>query len=245
MTTPAYFISDVHLTLNNGDWEQARRKRLFAFFDMVAQSGGSLFILGDFFDFWFEYKRVIPKDYFDILTQLQRLRKAGVEIHFVLGNHDYWTDKFLNDTLGIHIYPEDTEVTINGRRFYLTHGDGLLAEDRGYRIMRKILRSPLVTFLYRWFHPDLGIALAQSASRLSRKYNPPVAQEEQRFQELTGFARAHWNAGCDVVVIGHYHLNRLNTEPGGKSILCLGDWISHYTYGKFADGNLTLEPWPN
>ena len=241
MTTPAYFISDVHLTLNGDEGEQEKRRHLFRFFDMVQQSGGTLFIVGDFFDFWFEYRHVIPKRYFDVISRLQQLKDAGVDIHFILGNHDYWANDFLNGPLGIHIHQSKADVKIDGQRIHLTHGDGLLAKDSGYRLMRKVLHNPACIFLYRWLHPDLGITLAQSASRLSRKNNHPDDQEMAMFDELSQYARNRWAEGCDVVVMGHYHLNRLHTNSDGKSFLCLGDWISHYSYGKLFQGRLTLE----
>ncbi|UCD37107.1 MAG: UDP-2,3-diacylglucosamine diphosphatase [Fidelibacterota bacterium] len=243
MTTPAYFISDVHLTLDDGEPEQERRRHLFKFFDMIGQSGGTLFIVGDFFDFWFEYNHVIPKRYFDVVSQLRQLRTRGVEIHFILGNHDYWTNDFLNSSMGIQVYPDTAEVEIDGHRIHLTHGDGLLAEDTGYRLMRKILRSRVTVFLYRCLHPDLGIKLAQSASRLSRKNNPPRGNQDATFDELSQYAHDRWAEGYDIVIMGHYHLNRLHIGQDGRSFLCLGDWISHYTYGKLSQDRLTLETW--
>jgi len=243
MTTPAYFLSDAHLTLNDNDKELERRRHLFHFFDMIKQSGGTLFIVGDFFDFWFEYKQVIPKDYFTVLSNLYDLKTAGIEIHFILGNHDYWTNDFLDDSLGIHVHRSAAEVTIDGQRIHLTHGDGLLAHDSGYRLMRRILRSRAVIFLFRWLHPDLGINLAQSASHASRKNNQPDDQGEANFEELLHYAQDRWAEGCDMVVMGHYHLHQLHTNSDGKSFLCLGDWISHSSYGKLNRGRLTLESW--
>ncbi len=245
MTPTAFFISDVHLTLNDGEQERRRRDLLYEFLEMVGQSGGNLFIVGDFFDFWFEYEHVIPKRYFDVISQLHRLQQKGIVIHFILGNHDYWTNDFLNGSLGLHIYSSTADVDLDGARIHLTHGDGLLARDSGYRLMRKILRSRACIFLYRWLHPDLGIALAQSASRLSRKHNHSDSQAQACFEELTKYAQNRWDEGCDIVVMGHYHLNRLYTNPQGKSFLCLGDWISQFTYGKLSQGELTLETWPN
>ncbi len=244
MTTPAYFLSDAHLTLNGNDKELERRRHLFQFFEMIKQSGGTLFIVGDFFDFWFEYRHVIPKDYFTVLSSLHDLKTAGIEIHFILGNHDYWTNDFLHDPLGIHVHKSTAEVEIDGQRIHLTHGDGLLEQDTGYRLMRKFLRSRVVVLLYRWLHPDLGITMAQSASRLSRKTNPPDNQGEAKFEELIHYAQDRWAEGCDVVVMGHYHLHQLHTNSDGKSFLCLGDWISNYSYGKLSQGRLTLESWP-
>jgi UDP-2,3-diacylglucosamine hydrolase len=245
MATPAYFISDVHLTLNDGAEERKKRQLLSQFFQMVHETEGTLFIVGDFFDFWFEHRHVIPMRYYDIICQLRWLQSSGVTIHFILGNHDYWTDGFLEDTLGIQVYPNSADIDLDGTKIHLTHGDGLLAKDGGYRLMRKVLRSRITVTLYRWLHPDLGIRLAQSASGFSRKYNqPPHGYVDQILEELTGYARSLWDTGSDIVVMGHYHLNHLFTNDDGKIFLCLGDWISHYSYGKLTDSRLTLESWP-
>ena len=243
MTTPAYFISDVHLTLIDGEDEREKRRNLFSFFDMVRRSGGTLFIVGDFFDFWFEYRHVIPRRYLDVLHQLQQLRGAQIDIHFILGNHDYWTNGLLNGPLDIHVHQSAAEVVFDGLRIHLTHGDGLLAKDSGYRLMRKVLRSPVLIFFYRLLHPDLGISLAQAASRYSRKRNHGKRDEDAIFNELSHYAHSRWDEGFDLVVMGHYHLHRLHTSEDGKSILCLGDWISQNSYGKYFEGQISLESW--
>ena len=243
MTTPAYLISDVHLTLQDNQEERNRRKLLFQFFHMVQETGGTLYIVGDLFDFWFEYRQVVAKGYLDVISQLYMLRNSGVEIHFILGNHDYWADDFFAKYLGFHVYQEAADVEIGGRRVHLTHGDGLLPSDRGYRLLRLVLRNRLTIFLYRWFHPDLGIALAQYASRLSRKYNPDDGREDYKFNGLMGYVQEQWAAGADLVVMGHYHVNRLQTNTEGKSFLCLGDWINHFTYGRILDGRIELLKW--
>lgn len=241
MSSTSFFISDVHLTLDRGEWEQSRRQRLFRFFEQVREEKAQLFIIGDFFDFWFEYKHVVAKDYLDVLFELHQLHKDGIEIHFVLGNHDWWTRDLLSADLGLQVYPDDTVIQIDGRQVYLTHGDGLLKQDGGYRLLKRIIRHPVFVFLYRWLHPDIGIASAQSASQISRKYNTG-GYGDKYFDELTGFARAKWSEGNQLVVMGHYHLNQMITE-NGNTFACLGDWISQFTYGKLQEGHFTLEHW--
>ena len=253
MTAPTYFLSDVHLAIGYDDGEKRRRQRLFRLFDHVAESGGVLYILGDFFDFWFEYRHTSPQYYFDVLAQLQKLVDAGVTVHYILGNHDFWTRDFLTATIGIKVYKSALRVEIDGRQFLLTHGDGTLSGEKGYRLMRRVIRSRLFIFLFRWLHPDLGIAFAKSFSHNSRgNYKHSEAGAESMHNELLQFAQGEWDRGTDAIVMGHYHLNRLHTvaETGaggpdrGRQLLCLGDWISHFTYGKIVAGRLTLETWP-
>lgn len=241
MPPTSFFISDVHLTLDKGEWELSRRERLYRFFELVKRANGQLFIIGDFFDFWFEYKHVVARNYLDVLFELRQLQLAGIKIHFVLGNHDWWTRDLLTDYLGIQVYTDATIIDIDGQQVYLTHGDGLLKHDGGYRLLKRIIRHPIAVFLYRWLHPDIGIALAQNASQISRRYNTG-GYGTKYFDELTGFAKTKWAEGNTLVVMGHYHLNQMVTEDG-NTFACLGDWISQFTYGKLQEGNFTLEHW--
>ncbi len=241
MSTTSFFISDVHLTLNKGDWELSRRDRLYRFFELVKTEKGQLFIIGDFFDFWFEYKHVVAKNYLDVLFELRQLQRAGIKIHFVLGNHDWWARDLLSTDMGIQIYSKDTIFDIDGQQVYLTHGDGLIKKDSGYRLMKRIIRHPILVFLYRWLHPDIGIATAQSVAQISRKYNSG-RYSDKYFVELTEFARTKWAEGNKLVVMGHYHLSRLIVDDG-NTFACLGDWISQFTYGKLQQTNFTLEHW--
>jgi UDP-2,3-diacylglucosamine hydrolase len=144
MKLPLYFISDVHLNLNDSANEVEKRERLIEFVLYVSKTGGTLFIVGDLFDFWFEYKYVMPKAYFDVLTALNDAKSNGVDLHFIPGNHDCWGREFLDETLFKKVYPEGATLDIKGKRFLICHGDGLLSWDRGYRV----LRSCATGFLY-------------------------------------------------------------------------------------------------
>ena len=123
MELPLYFISDLHLRLDPSDREIQRQKRLFHLFRHIAETKGTLFIVGDLFDFYFEYRDVIPKDYFQFYMEINRLKESGVNTHFILGNHDYWVSDFITETLMHKVYDDDFQFTINGKTFLLTHGD--------------------------------------------------------------------------------------------------------------------------
>ncbi len=127
MDLPLFFISDVHLRLATVETEKNKRENLINFIDHVAEQGGSLFIVGDFFDFWFEYKYVIPKAYFEILSALQEAKRKGVTLNFVLGNHDYWTGEFINERIFNKVYEKETYIEVGGKQIFVTHGDGLLS----------------------------------------------------------------------------------------------------------------------
>lgn len=244
MGNSTYFISDIHLTLNNGKFENHRRQALYGLFEKIKNTGGKLYILGDFFDFWFEYLHVIPKGYYDVLANLNNLVRAGVEVHFIVGNHDFWTRDFLTEYLNITVHKAEIDIVLDGQTVHLTHGDGLLKDDRGYRLLRKIIRNRLFIWLFRWLHPDIGIGIAQAASGLSRKYHLEDPYKDAKFAELLEYARIKWDDGSNVVIMGHYHLNKVHTEPDGRVFLSMGDWVSHFTYGVLHEGNIELVQWP-
>ena len=164
---PVYFISDNHFNININEFENSRRKKLFHVFNKIKLTGGTLIIGGDFFDFWFDYKYVIPSGYINLFTELSKLQKAGVVIHYVLGNHDYWDFGFLKNQFNAHVHKENFEFEFSRSPILVTHGDGLLKNDYTYRLMKKIIRSKLCIFLFKNFHPDYGYALAKFISNTS------------------------------------------------------------------------------
>ena len=166
----AYFISDVHLAVKVKEKEAQRRKELFALLDQVRDEGAALIIVGDFFDFYFEWGSVVSRSFVDVFTKLRELRDAGTEIHYYAGNHDFWLGPFLSEDLGIHIHLEPSWLDIGGARFYCIHGDGLAKDDVAYRRFRRIIRSPISTWLFKWFiHPNLAHWIAQQVSYQSRQ----------------------------------------------------------------------------
>lgn len=156
-----YFFSDVHLGLGTKDDDRKKEQRVIRFLDMVKNDARELYILGDLFDYWFEYKYVVPKGYFRLFAKLAELRYRGIQISYLAGNHDFWLKNYLTEELGITISPDPIERTIGGKRFYLHHGDGLLKNDTGYRILKRFLRNKLNIFLFSLIHPDLTSRIAR------------------------------------------------------------------------------------
>ena len=244
MKLPLYFISDVHLNLNSSANEVKKRKRLIEFFRYVSKMGGTLFIVGDLFDFWFEYKHVMPKAYFDILTALNDAKLNGVDLHFIPGNHDCWGREFLDETLFNKVYPEGVILDIKGKRFLISHGDGLLSWDRGYRVLRSVLRNRVFVFLYRWLHPDIGYAIAKNFSRNDDYDHYSAEQKEKIVEELIQYSEGQCKNDIDYVIIGHYHQHKdIRLENG--QFLILGDWIKYHSYGFFDGESLSLKNWEN
>jgi len=242
MELPLYFISDLHLRLNPEQDEILRQKRLFQFFRNIEKTKGTLFILGDLFDFYFEYNDVIPKDYFPFYMEIDRLKKAGVKTHFLLGNHDYWVSDFITKTLMDKVYKNDCEFTINGKTFLLTHGDGLLSWDRGYRLLKKIIRSKAFIWCYRWIHPNLGYWIAKKFSGNHEHYAHSEDYNEKVLDNLSEFAREKIENGIDYILCGHYHQYTEKRIGEGK-IIILGDWFSYDSYAEFDGEKLELKKW--
>ncbi len=236
-----YFISDVHLGMRAATKsERVKEKKLLAFLDHVAVSGDRLFIVGDLFDFWFEYRTVIPRGYMRVLSALNHLREVGKELHYIAGNHDFWMKDFMPNELNIQIHFDGFEYEIAGKRFYLHHGDGIAKWDKGYRLMKRVFRHPANIFLYSLLHPDLGIPLAKWVSHRSRNHTAakgPPDDTDYREEALNKFQE-----GFDYVLFGHLHSPMLQ-KYGEKIYMNLGDWITHFTYAVFDDNDLQLKTW--
>jgi UDP-2,3-diacylglucosamine hydrolase len=233
-----FFLSDCHLGLNRSVLEREREARVVRFLDALDPRTDSLVIVGDLFDFWFAYRRAIPRGGFAVLSALHALRRQGMAVTFVGGNHDFWSLPFLEDELGLEVADGVLIRSIQGRRFFIAHGDGLGSGDHGYKLLKRVLRNPVAIALYRLLHPDFGIWLAtwsSHASRESQTIDPGLA--DRMFDEVAAPAFA---AGHDVVVLGHVHLPTLR-EEGGKAMAILGDWVENYTYLRVEDGRLALE----
>ncbi|OQX87866.1 hypothetical protein B6D60_03090 [candidate division KSB1 bacterium 4484_87] len=236
-----YFISDIHVGAAFDKKLSGRYQKLFSFFDSIKKEGNELFIVGDLFDFWFEYKQVVPAQFYFILFEISKLIDAGVKVHFQPGNHDCWHRDFMSRELHIELHDDIYTPTILGKKFYLFHGDGILKKDKGYRLLKKIFRHPVNIFLYRWLHPDIGIPFAKFMSQSSREYTTNKFSDHTN--EYIEFAKDKFAAGFDIVIIGHSHrplLKRLN----GSTFINLGDWIHNFSYGQFdAENGMQLKFW--
>jgi UDP-2,3-diacylglucosamine hydrolase len=234
------FISDVHLGLGTDSEEKRKEDALLRFLRSVQKNTRELFILGDLFDFWFEYRTVIPKGFHRTLAMLQEYTEAGIPVSYLAGNHDFWMKDFFSDELGIKLYRDPVEINIEGKRIFLHHGDGLAGRDTGYRLIKPILRNRMNIWLYRWLHPDLGVPLAKASSRTSRKHTG-----SKDFGESDGmlqFARRKIDEGVDVVVMGHRHEPAF-VKHGSGVYVNLGDWIASRSYAEMDGGHIALRTW--
>lgn len=240
MHDECYFVSDAHLGVDTEDRERLKEDTLIEFLDLVRSQQGSLFIVGDLFDFWFEYRAVIPRQHYRIVNKLYVLRRSGTPITYVVGNHDYWIGNFFEHELGIDVVRAPLTTTIQGQRLFIAHGDGLTSGDFGYRLLKRTLRSPFNITLFSLLHPDIGIRIAQLASRLSRTNNVNNSLKTER--HLFEYASARLEGPLDIVILGHSHHPSLHSDEG-KTYVNLGDWMRHFTYARLKDGRLSLHFW--
>jgi UDP-2,3-diacylglucosamine hydrolase len=235
--TSAYFVSDAHLG-DNLPYPERRQQYLINFFERIAADASHLFILGDLFDFWIEYRHGVRPDFFPILHALKNLVTAGIRIDYVSGNHDFALGDFLSEKIGIAIHPDHLACKIQGRRLYLVHGDGLIKADTGYHLLKWLLRNRHLQNLFKLLPPDMGIPLATSVSMASRRRN----HKKRRTFTYRDYRPVAWNIarqGYDMVLMGHTHQPELLLN--GDRVYCnLGDWIGHYTYARLKAGELNL-----
>jgi UDP-2,3-diacylglucosamine hydrolase len=236
LAAPVFFFSDAHLGAVLIPDPQKQQENLDRFFEKVQMEGKTLVLAGDLFDFWFEWRHVIPKQPFLVLHRLRTLVEQGIAVHYLAGNHDFRLRGFLENVIGLHVHADALCAEIAGQSVYVYHGDGVLARDHGYRLLKKMLRNRAAQRLFTWLHPDCGMALAHGTSKTSRtliKENP----EEDR--EYLAFARRKFADGYQAVVLGHTH-RPVQYEENGRVYVNLGDWISHYSYACHDGASLEL-----
>ncbi len=239
-----YFLSDAHLGGDEESIESHKRQDLVAFIDQLRR-GDRLYLLGDVFDFWFDFGTPPPANYGPVLAALAAATRRGAGIAFMGGNHDYWARTtrhpgYLETIVGLELIDDPYTLVVEGMRLLLCHGDALGGTRGTYRVVRAVLHHPAAIFGFRHLGPRIGRWLAARTSTLSRRSHRPEAQviHEDR---LRSAARAVLSSdGYDVVVAGHVHRPELLTTEDGI-YLNLGDWIQHRTYGRLEDGKLTLE----
>ena len=233
-----YFISDIHLGAKSEKEEEERVSKFLNFLKEIENKAQKIFIVGDLFDFWFEYKYVIPKRHFSVLYQLKQFQEKNIEVHYFTGNHDFWLGDFFSAEMRIIIHENDWSGTIDGKKFYLYHGDGIAKRDSGYRFMKKILRNKTNLKIYRWLHPDLGIPFARFISGSSRLYTDRIDLKDN--EDYIEFARGKFEEGYDYVIMGHRH-DPLEINENGKKYINLGDWLVNFSYAVFDGKSLELK----
>ena len=242
-TKKIYFASDQHLGAPTSKDSFVREKRFLYWLDTVKKDAEAIFLLGDLFDFWFEYKSVVPKGFVRVLGKLAEIKDSGIPVYFFVGNHDLWMTDYFEKELNIPVYHKPQEFLIDNKKFFIGHGDGLGPNDNGYKRMKKVFTFPLFKWMFRWLHPDLGIKLGQY---LSVKNKLISGDQDANFlgddnEWLVLYCKQKLiDKHYDYFIFGHRHLPLdINLQKNSKYVN-LGDWITHFTYGQFEDSKFSL-----
>lgn len=239
-----YFSSDNHLGAPTKEESLVREKKFVRWLDSVKEDAAAIFLLGDLFDFWFEYKQVVPKGFVRVLGKLAEITDAGIPVYFFVGNHDLWMRDYFEKELQIPTYRNSKEFVFNDTVFLIGHGDGKGPGDKGYKRMKKVFTFPFFNWLFRWLHPDLGMRLAKY---LSVKNKLISGEEDKDFlgenkEWLVLYAKRKLKEKhYDYFVFGHRHLPMELKVGENSTYYNLGDWISHYTYGVFDGSRFELK----
>lgn len=241
----AAFASDFHLGVPNFESSLAREKRLVQWLSERKEDSEEIFLVGDIFDFWFEYRKSVPKGFVRLLGKIAEICDAGIPVHIITGNHDLWMFGYLEKELGVHIHKQPIQRTFNGKRFFIAHGDGLGPGDHGYKFIKKIFSNPFFQWCYKLIHPDLGIWLANYFSGKSRDANyendKVFLGEDKEWLIIYSKEQIAKGNEPDYFIYGHRHLPLEIKLSDESTYINLGDWISHYTYALFDGEKLELK----
>jgi len=234
-----YFLSDFHLGAPDAAASLQREKKIVQFLDSIKSSAAEIFIVGDIFDFWFEYKQVVPKGYVRLFGKLAEISDAGIPIHFFVGNHDMWVKNYFQQELNMKVYMQPERFEFNGKKFYVGHGDGLGPGDHGYKFLKKIFRNPLCQWAFGMLPPGVGLGLANYFSRKSREAVKDLDEHflgEENEWLIVYSKEMLQKEAFDYFIFGHRHL-ALDFKLNDKSrYINLGEWVKTFSYAEF-DGN--------
>ena len=239
-----YFASDQHFGVPNAEKSRIREKKFIDWLNEVKRDAAAIFLLGDLFDFWFEYDKVIPKGHVRVLGKLAEIRDSNIPIYFFVGNHDLWMHDYFETEFDIPTYHHPKEFTFNNKTFLIGHGDGLGPGDKGYKRMKKVFTNPFSKWLYKWLHPDIGVRLAQY---LSTKNKLISGEEDIKFlgddkEWLALYAKRKLeDKHYDYFVFGHRHFPMEIQVGKNSKYINTGDWINHFTYAVFDGEELELK----
>jgi UDP-2,3-diacylglucosamine hydrolase len=243
-----YFASDFHLGIPDFERSLKREKKIVAWLDAAAKDATEIFLMGDIFDFWFEYHTVVPKGYVRLLGKIAEITDRGIPVHLFRGNHDVWAFDYLESEVGMILHREPVIIIFDDKTFFLAHGDGLGPGDNGYKFLKKVFEFKPSQFLFNWLHPDIGARMGLYFSKKSRLANLSkegklengvVQQDEMLFQYAERKTMEH--PEIDYLVFGHRHIP-MQLKVGKKAeVVILGDWISHFSYGVFKNGKMELK----
>lgn len=239
-----YFASDQHLGAPTPEKSLPREKKFVAWLNEIKKDAEAVFLLGDLFDFWFEYKTVVPKGFVRVLGILAEIRDSGIPIYFFVGNHDLWMTDYFEKELNIIVYHKPQVFLINKKKIFIGHGDGLGPNDKGFKRMKKVFTFPLFQWFFRWLHPDLGVKLGKYMSVKNKMIS---GDEDFKFlgeekEWLVQYCKRKLESNhYDYFVFGHRHLPLEIQLQENSKYINLGDWITYFTYAEFSYNHFLLK----
>lgn len=242
--TKIYFASDFHLGVPTKEKSREREKQLVDWLDRIAADAEEIFLVGDLFDFWYEYRTVVPKGFVRFQAKLAELCDRGIPVHVFTGNHDMWMFNYFEEELGVKMHREPITREWNGKKFFIGHGDGLGPGDHGYKLIKKVFANPLCIWLFKWLHPDIGVGLANFWSGRSRKANL-IADEVYKGDEnewLLQFCHTTLQTEhFDHFIFGHRHLVLDKPVGTNSRYINLGAWFKDAHYAVWDGEELKVE----
>lgn len=240
--TKIYFASDFHLGIPNKESSLDREKRIVRWLDEIKEDAKEIYLVGDIFDFWFEYKTVVPRGYTRLLGKIAELTDSGIPIYAFIGNHDMWQFGYLEEEVGVTLFREPIVRECNGKKFFIGHGDGLGPGDYGYKFIKKVFSNPICQWLFARLHPNFGIGLANYWSRRSRIANGEEVFHGEDNEWLFLFAKEYLQTEhIDYFIFGHRHLSLDLKVADNSRYINLGDWVTLNTYAVFDGTDLSTK----
>lgn len=240
-----YFISDLHLGAAYLDRPHDRERIIADFLDSIADDAREIYLVGDILDYWFEYRNVVPQGHVRFFGALARLADRGIKITWLIGNHDIWMFDYLRNELGIRIIDGSVTTEIDGRHFFISHGDGLGRQQASFRFIRSLFRNRTAQKLFAAIHPRWTVSFAYRWSRSNRNYNPalPPSYDGEIKASVENWAESYLkdHPDTDFIILGHHHVMVEKTIAPHTKLVVLGDWIYNYSYAVFDGKNLYLK----
>lgn len=239
-----YFASDFHLGVPTPESSLEREKAVVRWLDMVRKDAEEIYLVGDLFDFWYEYTYTIPKGFTRLLGKIAEITDSGIKVNFFTGNHDLWMKDYFEKELNVSVFHEPVKREYNGKKFFIGHGDGLGPGDKGYKLLKKIFASKVCQWLFSRLHPNLAFWIARSSSKRSRVI---TADSDEKFlgkerEWLYLFSKEYnQHEKTDYFIFGHRHLPLDMDIDGTSRYINLGEWINYRTYAVFNGTELKLE----
>ncbi len=243
MKNKIYFLSDAHLGSVFHENSIDVERKMCRWFDVVKQDAKAIYLLGDIFDYWFEYKNVVPRGFTRVLGKIAEITDSGIPVYFFIGNHDIWLTDYLSTECGVIVVKKPVLKNFNGKKFFLAHGDGLGYESPSFMFIRKIYHSRFLRFLYAAIHPRWTMAFARKWSNYSRingDIEPYMGEEKEH---LIQFAKEKLKSDPSInyFVFGHRHIMLNHSLNEHSNIVILGDWMQYFSYGVFDGEKMQLK----